>query len=540
MMPDFLQRISEQITNFWNRFNLRQKIQIGVSVAVAIIALVILVLVLNQPNYTVYKKDISPTRMVEIQTVLDGTDITYMVTDNGTTLEVETGDYQNATLALTEIGVLDDEGMTMTELFNNSLTTTASERNVKYELFAESELGNHLESFSFVEDAIVEITIPEKTSVLMSSDLVATAGVVITTNETESPDAYESLAAFLANAVDNLETTNITIVSNYGKLLYDGKHVDGNINSVNGGVEFEYEKELLVRSNVMSYLLSGSEFDTAEVVVDLEFDYDSLETLSETVSNPTEGSTGLTTSESTYTEESNNSSSGGSPGTDTNDGTDTMISDGTDSSVSIEEANRQYAYNTETKRVEKNMPGLLTDSSTCTVNVIKYVEYDQAYLERQAEAGEGPLVDKTWEDYKIEIEQQGNQSFVVNDDVLAAVKNVSKLDNVVVTGHTVPRFIEPEPVESSVSEYLLIGVIVGMILLLGYAVYRGTEPIEIKEIEPELSVEDMLTTTKGSADLETIEFDGKSEARVQIEQFVENNPDAVALLLRNWLNEEWE
>ena len=92
----------------------------------------------------------------------------------------------------------------------------------------------------------------------------------------------------------------------------------------------------------------------------------------------------------------------------------------------------------------------------------------------------------------------------------------------------------------SIEDYVLIGIIVVMILLLGYAVYKGTEPVEIIEIEPELSVEDMLTTTKATSNLDTIEFDGKSDARVQIEQFVENNPDAVALLLRNWLNEDWE
>jgi flagellar M-ring protein FliF len=79
-----------------------------------------------------------------------------------------------------------------------------------------------------------------------------------------------------------------------------------------------------------------------------------------------------------------------------------------------------------------------------------------------------------------------------------------------------------------------------MKLLLGYAVYKGTEPVEIREIEPELSVEEMLASTRQVSDLDSIEFDGKSDARVQIENFVEDNPDAVALLLRNWLNEDWE
>ena len=40
--------------------------------------------------------------------------------------------------------------------------------------------------------------------------------------------------------------------------------------------------------------------------------------------------------------------------------------------------------------------------------------------------------------------------------------------------------------------------------------------------------------------LEDIGFKEKSEARVLIEKFVDEKPEAVASLLRNWLNEDWE
>ena len=58
----------------------------------------------------------------------------------------------------------------------------------------------------------------------------------------------------------------------------------------------------------------------------------------------------------------------------------------------------------------------------------------------------------------------------------------------------------------------------------------------------ELSVESLLETTKQAEqeDLEDIGYNEKSEIRVLIEKFVDENPEAVASLLRNWLNEEWE
>ena len=60
-------------------------------------------------------------------------------------------------------------------------------------------------------------------------------------------------------------------------------------------------------------------------------------------------------------------------------------------------------------------------------------------------------------------------------------------------------------------------------------------------MESELSVESLLASTKEAQEnLEDIGFSEKSETRVLIEKFVDENPEAVASLLRNWLNEEWE
>lgn len=66
----------------------------------------------------------------------------------------------------------------------------------------------------------------------------------------------------------------------------------------------------------------------------------------------------------------------------------------------------------------------------------------------------------------------------------------------------------------------------------------ASDLLRIDEQEEELSVESLLQSTPQS-DLENIEFDEKSESRKIIEKFVDENPEAVASLLRNWLNEDW-
>ena len=76
--------------------------------------------------------------------------------------------------------------------------------------------------------------------------------------------------------------------------------------------------------------------------------------------------------------------------------------------------------------------------------------------------------------------------------------------------------------------------------LLAYGIIKGTEPEEVIEMEPELSIEEMLESTQQKEPIEEIDYNEQSEYKKQIDQFVDEKPEAVAQLLRNWLNEEWE
>ena len=91
------------------------------------------------------------------------------------------------------------------------------------------------------------------------------------------------------------------------------------------------------------------------------------------------------------------------------------------------------------------------------------------------------------------------------------------------------------------SDYLQIILAVLIFLLLGYVVFRSTRKEKVVEAEPELSVESLLESTKENQDeLADIGYAEKSETRLLIEKFVEENPEAAASLLRNWLNEGWD
>ena len=105
-----------------------------------------------------------------------------------------------------------------------------------------------------------------------------------------------------------------------------------------------------------------------------------------------------------------------------------------------------------------------------------------------------------------------------------------------------PQFVESQKKGFGLTDILQILLAVLIFALLGYVVFRSTRKQKVEEPEPELSVDALLAATSDNDDenLEDIGYSEKSETRKLIEKFVDENPDAAALLLRNWLNDDWE
>ena len=108
--------------------------------------------------------------------------------------------------------------------------------------------------------------------------------------------------------------------------------------------------------------------------------------------------------------------------------------------------------------------------------------------------------------------------------------------------YNVPFFQYSSEKGRSLTDWLQIILVILIFAMLGYVVFRSTRKEKQPEVEPELSVETLLDATREAEEeeLEDIGFQEKSETRVLIEKFVDENPEATAALLRNWLNDDWD
>jgi flagellar M-ring protein FliF len=116
------------------------------------------------------------------------------------------------------------------------------------------------------------------------------------------------------------------------------------------------------------------------------------------------------------------------------------------------------------------------------------------------------------------------------------------VDNVTVLSWYVPQFIEYVPAPVAFGQLIMYAILALLLGLLAFGLVRRTQPAEEDEIEPELSVEDLLVSTQMEEALDEelldpIGYEEGSEAKQKLDAFIDEKPDAAASLLRHWLNE---
>ena len=179
--------------------------------------------------------------------------------------------------------------------------------------------------------------------------------------------------------------------------------------------------------------------------------------------------------------------------------------------------------------------GINYEESSMGITMVSYRDYHEESVKRQ-----GLLEGITWEEFKSNNEQ--DVKLEVDEDYYRLAANATGIsqDRITIIAYESPRFFDKPGLSVSGTDILSIVMILLILGVLAFVVLRSmwTKKEAVEEQQEELPVESMLQSTP-EAVVETFEVETKSEQRQMIEQFVDENPEAVASLLRNWLNEEW-
>ena len=542
-MREKVKEIPEKFKVFWDKYTSKQKTIVIAIICVVLIAIGVVAWLASRPTWSKFQVFDSVDDANTMTKALDDQSITWKASSDGKTIYVHQDDMTNALYAMSDNG-LTDKGYTWDAAFDNSMSTTESEKDQKRVLALQSEIRQSLIQYKFIDDANVFINVPETTYTVLSSDDAETAKTSITASielndknkDLLDDKTAETLAYWLANTVGT-DVKNVIINDTDGKCIYNGNTSDG-LGGVLTGGSTEYCNKLrnTIADNVTTLLIRCG-YDDAQVGTDgIQFDMNKIETLTKEYSVDDGREYGYPTNLYTYSSKGA-SGNGGTPGTDSNDSDTDYVnnsSSGTSNTVDVQKLT-DLLTNEKVQNIKQETPAIKLADSSLGIVVRKYTVYKEDDLK-----ADGTLDKTTWDQF-ISQNNKISTTTVSTDEInlISAATGVSA-NKITVLAYNVPQFVSSTKSSNGISNYLMIILTVLIIALLIFVILRGASPLAAEDEEPELSVEQRLATTKENQCLDDIEFSDKSETRKMIEKFVDENPEAVAQLLRNWLNDEWE
>ncbi|MDD6505487.1 MAG: flagellar M-ring protein FliF C-terminal domain-containing protein [Lachnospiraceae bacterium] len=534
-MPEQLQKILDRILEWWKKFNNKQRaIMISIA-AVVIMALGILGYVVSRPSYVSIYSAEDMKEASSISKLLSDNGIAYNTINGGMTFQV---DEKNEATACYLLAENDYPSLTydISNVTSGSFSTTEADKQKLWKDYLEKKFADHLTQFDFVKSANVDITLPDNNGTILASQDQGTAAVqLFLKHDIDSDQAY-GLALFVATELGNDDTKGITILDQDSNVLYSGSDEGTAYGVANSQLNNTQKMSAIIKDEVRDVLLGTQMFSNIEVAMRLTVDYSDTTTAThEYYGNDPDSNTNMIGEISQYSAESNGGA-GAIPGTDSNDDTTYYIDDNGNVYYAVDDSDIVYQNNE--KVITETRPGGVIDYEKSSIAIVatRYVTYSEEVLEDS-----GELDDMTFAEFKAAHSEP--TAVEVDDSFVPLIANATGVDaeSISFACYEQPVFVEKERGIRSVTDILQIVLAVLIFALLGYVVFRSTRRSAETEMEPELSVETLLeSTAEEQSALDDIGYSEKSETRILIEKFVDENPDAVALLLRNWLNEDWE
>ncbi len=542
-MQEKLRGYLDNVKDKWNSLEKGQKIKIGITAFVLILTLAVTIFITTRPRMMVLYSGKDITTISNVKNALDDAGIYNRLIRNGTGIEVEDKNVPLAQVTIEKKNVLNTGKFTYQDALDYStMGTTETIKRSNFKRVKESDLGTNLQYFDGVSNATVMLEVPDDTGFLIESRQQARASVMLTTTAGFDRGQAAAIARYVSRSVKGLEPENIVIIDQRANELFSG--TQDTATSLNS----EYDLEKLRKSELENKIKSNLApmYNDIKVIANLVFNWDKSTQNSQIYSSSVPDSdAGMIFRNSQEKQTATGATTVAEPGIGSNTQTQPTYQNQQQqqgSSASTSSSTTDYALNKVETSTEASVGNIVPAQSSVAVWLYRYKKYDEDVMTKGNKLG-----GLTWADFK---EQNENErSITVPQDILDSLKTATGLANISVVGYELPVFVDKQIKPLNIEQIIMFVILALLIILLAYGLIKMTKPVEVTELEPELSVEDLLVSTqleeqKEAAEeqqkLQEIDFNKDSEAKKLIDKFVSEKPEAVAQLLRNWLNNEWE
>lgn len=551
-MRDRLQSWLNNIIERWKTLTKRQKISIASIAGGVLLALALTLVFAFRTNWTTAFTIRSAADAAAVENALGDAGINSRVNIAQGIVEVPQGQVDAAWMAVE----MSEAAMSRDFTFEMALDHVGMgmSANMTHEMMIrtrETEVANALMRLNDINFASVELHIPDVPSFLIQSPIPSTAGIIIGSNRVLIPQDGENIAVLVSRMVRGLTPDGITVMdTNMNMLFTNGEQTEG---SAGGGLSPELMLETHWRQSTerLAQNALAPHFHAVTSSAHVYINWERIERDLMEYFSPYGDGQGLIDWEE-YAASAGftvDDAVGGVPGLDSQGFGGPQFGDmgAGAASMQSEERRTQFLQNFARTAIRSgNLPGqFIHDNSSVSVSVTNFIEYNEATLRET-----GVIADDT--SFAAFRAQVGTGETIIPENAESLISHVSMATGIPAERISILQmnhheFIGMETTPLPILDILLWVLALIFVALMGFLLIRRATPEVIDEIEPELSVEDLLVSSQlddaKAAEIERlaeIQYSGDSQVKEQIDKFAEESPENVAQLLRNWINEDWE
>lgn len=523
--------LPHRFMRWFEKFTARQKKAIIALAVVLVACFALMIFLVSRPTYiTIYTAETAKESQ-EVIDLLSGNDIAYKLSEDGLTIKINKKDYTTANLLLGSNDIY-AESFSIDNVTSGGFSTTEADKQRRHVVYLENLMEESLRTYSFVKNARVTLNIPSDDGTLIAKNTEKSASVLLELSGECSSDAASAIARFIATGLGNESTKNVTIIDTDGRLLFSGSDEDTSIGTASSQYALKEQVTNSIKNDVKQMLIASNEFSNIEIAANIVLDNSYSEVAEHLYWPDGDKDQGVLGSKDIYQSDTTGGV-GGNPGTDSNTETTYQYETGEYSTAHVVEESYDYLPNEKTTMQQIPAGAIKYDECSISITALTYNIIKEEDVKKQ-----GLLDGITWEEYKLA--NSAKSKATVDEDIYNAIANATGIarSNISVIHYIEPFFVDKEGIDidtSDVLQFVLIALILGLLL---FVIIRSMKNVTVEQEEQEISIEEILKSNPVE-ELEEIGVEDKSEARKIVEKFVEDNPEAAANLLRNWLAEDW-
>ncbi|MGI6576331.1 MAG: flagellar basal-body MS-ring/collar protein FliF [bacterium] len=212
-----LPEVKAQVLNTWGALDKGTKIKLAI-VLVLTLLLIIAFTISVRPSYEVLFANLAAADAGEITARLEDINVSYRLTDNGSTILVPEGEVYRVRNQLIMEG-LPQGGTVDFGIFDEArLGATDFERRVQYRRALQGELTRTIMAMSGVKNAWVQISLPEP-RLYQTQEEKASAAILIENRGELSPVQVQGIINLVSHSVEGLQPEMVTVVNTKGEVL---------------------------------------------------------------------------------------------------------------------------------------------------------------------------------------------------------------------------------------------------------------------------------------------------------------------------------